>query len=311
MTRSFAVAILLSCVSIACATPTTAPSRPASDWGRASRGLQARIDAPLEVEQNDPLTIQFHLRAIPAELPKSVDRIDTFLFPAWTELMLKDIRTGKEFRVATYDPSLGMPVSDDGTHFVRLNGHAIEPRKIAFPLRSVGDALEPGAYDCTVSYSTDRIDRHWLARRPAEGFWSGEVRSGPLRLRVLPEKLRVRSVSVPNKLTLDPNLIVIFAPDDAREVKFPVRNGTFFGTRITRSDGPEELRSGLLAPGPANPVDDWGIRPPKAGRVTGRVTYTIELFETALPPQHFWAPAPGSNDYRTLWTGTFVVSGNK
>jgi hypothetical protein len=114
-------------------------------------------------------------------------------------------------------------------------------------------------------------------------------------------------VRVPLKLRLDPNLIVIFTADDAREVKFPVRNGTFFGTRITRSDGPEQVLSEFLSPDSANPVDDWGILPPS----NGKATYTIELFETALPPEHFWMPAPGSAAYRTLWTGTFVVTQEK
>jgi len=308
MLRILIIAVLLCPTGIsAAAAPTSAPSFQFSDWGPAVHGLQARIEAPSDVEQNAPLNVRIQMRSSPAQLSKGVNRLDTFLFPAWTELLLKSVRTGKEFRVAPYDPSMGMPASDDGNHLQKLDGHAIELREISFPLRSAGEALEAGDYDCVVSYSTARMKKHWLARRPAEGFWAGEVRSAPVRLHVLPEKPKVRSARVPLKLRLDPNLIVQFTADDAREVKFPIRNGTFFGTRITRSDGFEELLSDFLTPDSPNPVDDWGIRPPKEGKAT----YTIELFETPLPPQHLWMPAPGSRDYRTLWTGTFVVAREK
>ena len=37
-------------------------------------------------------------------------------------------------------------------------------------------------------------------------------------------------------------------------------------------------------------------------------TYTIEVFETADPPQHGWMPGPGSKGYRTLWKKTYRVS---
>ena len=286
------------------AAPTTAPATRTSSWGPRVRGVQARIESPASVEQNAWLTIRIELRAVPGELPHGVTRLDTFLFPAWTELILKNVRNGKTFRVTPHDPSLGMPVSDPGSSFIRLDGNFIDRREVTFPLRSAGEGLEPGEYDCSFRYTTTRINKQWLASRAPSGFWAGEVQSASVRLTVVAEKPKVRTARVPLKLRLMDDHTIRFAAEDAHEVSFPVRNGTFFGTRISRADGAVQLMSGFVAAGAVAPIDDWDISPP----TRGTATYTIEFFETPLPPQHHWAPFPQSEGYQTLWTGTFKVS---
>ena len=84
----------------------------------------------------------------------------------------------------------------------------------------------------------------------------------------------------------------------------PIRNGHFLGTQITTvPQRGTSLRGGTPTPDDANAIDTWndwsgGDR---------KITYTIEVFETAEPPQHMWMPV-GSEGYKTLWKQSIEVS---
>ena len=87
----FALPCLLAVVAAAAVAagpspaPTTGPAAKAeraSLWGNAVDGLQARLLAPPEVEQNDLIPVRFEIASDPDRLPPGVDRLDTFLLPS-------------------------------------------------------------------------------------------------------------------------------------------------------------------------------------------------------------------------------------
>jgi hypothetical protein len=60
--------------------------------------------------------------------------------------------------------------------------------------------------------------------------------------------------------------------------------------------------------GPPKPDDvnyiDWWYDYKGGDR---KVTYRIEVFETADAPVHLWHPGQGHGGYKVLWTNTFEV----
>jgi hypothetical protein len=280
--------------------PTTVPATRTSQWGQAVSGLQARVEAPVEVEQGAALPVTIELQWDPDSVPKGDAGLNTFMYPAHLQLRMVNIAATKTFAVEPYDPTSGMPCPDEGRDVVALDVKSSTRLQAEFPLRLAGPDLQPGDYDCTVSYSTDRRGNV----QPPSGavhYWSGEIVSAPLRLKVVAEVPRSQTFSLPTRLRVDADGYVRFHPDDAESVRLVVGNGMFVGARISNSDNTRmSMQSGTPQMDGANTfVDD--LRKLPAGRTR---SYTIEVFETSDQPHHMWF----AEGRKTLWKKTFSVT---
>lgn len=266
-----------------------------SDWGPDHAGLRCRAQTPTQIEQNMPLDISFELQCIPNALKAGVKNLNTFLPAQHVELMLTHVKTGKAFTVRPYDPARGMRAIDTGKHADRLDRTPLKPWLIRFPLVGLGDALEPGSYECRARYS---FSENQL------GFWFGTVDSGGFRLEVRKETPHTQTYLLPRRLRLTKGLQVGFGKEDAEAITFPARNGHFVGTQVTVGKTGYRLTGGVPVPDDVNPLDQW-LDYMKGDRT---ISYTIEIFETADPPVHMWHPEPGARGYRVLWRRTFTLT---
>ncbi|MHC4212050.1 MAG: tetratricopeptide repeat protein [Planctomycetota bacterium] len=274
--------------------------------GRESGGLQCRVWAPMEIEQGMSLEVKFELRSFPENLETGTKQLNMFLRDAHLKLSLKNVKTNKVFTIEPYDPTSGMPVTDRATSVVPLGGSAVEPWKVSFPLVRERDALDPGLYECSVEYSLPKEpDWRWDKRNgdwESFGFWHGTITSPPFELTILKETPKTKRLLLPKRLHYSrQERIVNYTKQDAIEVEVPVRNGYFIGTRISHGRG-YGTSGAPLAPDGINGIDNTVIVPPD-----GKLSYTIEIFETADPPKHMWRPHSGSGNYKTLWKETFEV----
>jgi len=303
------------------ASPETSIRLHASAWGEESHGLRCRVKVPVEIEQGMPLGVTVELGCDPDKLDAGVKRLDAFLPAAFMELSLSDRQSGKTFTVQPYDPTQGMPAFDSGEHAAPLDGTAIEPWTVAFPLARVYETLQPGSYRCRVRYSFPDRPTRFRHGKPegwdAAGFWHGTVVSGTFDLKVVPETPKTTTLLLPKRLRVEKELVQLraddekktavpairFRPKDAEKVTVPVRNGYFLAAKYYRN-GEFYMLTAPPKPDDPNDVDAWydyhgGDR---------QATYTIEVFETRDPPVHMWHPAPGSGGYKVLWKKTFPVS---
>ena len=275
-----------------------------SAWGEAVGGLQCRATAPVEIEQGMPLETTFEVRSVPDKLEPGVKHLNTFLQDAFLTLHLKNARTGDVIAVQPYDPTLGMPQSDEGKAVERLNGSPLKPWKVSFPLVRARDTLEPGEYECTVEYSFPSEPTRWWDRRKdwgSFGFWSGTVSSGTFQLSVLKETPKTRVLLLPKRLRYSKlERRVYYTKEDAVEVEVPVRNGCVMAAFIDKPGG--HCQSGVPQPDDVNGIDR-NIDIAEGGEAS----YTFEVFETSQPVGHFWDPHM-SGDYKVLWKNTLTVS---
>jgi hypothetical protein len=285
-----------------CTATATGPVQILSPWGPETNGLRARLQAAAAIEQNALLAVSFELRSDPASLPAGITRLDRFYPAPHLRLTLTNAATGRVIELKPYD--LNGPFGPDRyENTVPLDGRPLKPLTAEFPLRLAGNALTPGAYDCTISYSD--LGHTISSQRPRpKDLWTGQLRTAPSRLTVKPEIVRPVTFLVPKRLRLTPDLKVVFLPEDAEPVTVMLGNGMYLGTIVSGDAG--ALTSGTPEPGGPNPIDDWHV-PPHSPPSGGKAEYTIEIFATADPPHHFWMPEPGNNDYKTLWRKTFVV----
>jgi len=278
----------------------------ADAWGPTEHGLQCRAKAAAETEQGMPLDVQVGLRCDPKGLAPGVTKLNLFLADASLSLVLVNLQTKETFTVEPYDPTQGTPVLDDGGSAVPLDGTAIKPLRTVFPLVKLGDALTPGRYECRVRFDfPGRRADWWWRGRPAdwESFWKGAVASAPFQVEILKETPKSATFLLPKRLRLARGPRITFSKLDAEEVKVRLRNGYFVGTSIS-SDHGGSLQSGTPKPDDVNPIEDW----PDYKGGDKKVTYTIEVFETADPPCHMWSPGPSSGGYRVLWKKMFPLS---
>ena len=326
-TRWIAILFVLA-AGCAAAGPATQPVQTASAWGPEVNGVRARLNGPAEIEQNAPLPVTFELDSAPASVPAGVTSFDRYLAYTHLRLTLTNVATGRPTEIATREFSGPFAGPNRGQDASPLDGKPIKPIEAEFPLRSAGLGLTPGAYDCAVSYSSEWGYRGYSQRTRPKQLWRGELRTAPMRLIVKPEIPRPVTFRVPKRLRLTPNLAatepaggareqdlkVVFLPEDAERETATLGNGMYLGTRIVCRAGSREisetLHSGPPQPGDPNPIDYWRFaldaHPPGS-----EAQYTIEVFATADPPHHMWDPAPGANDYKTLWRKTFVVRQGK
>lgn len=275
------------------------PAAAISPWGRAAGGLKIRLESPVAVEQNAALAVTLELQCDPQLLPEGVTRLNTFLYPAHCQLRLANITTGKVFLIETYDSTRGMLVPDDGKSFAVLDGTPIKGMEAAFPLRSAGPDLQPGDYDCTVSYCTQRLGNTRPNNNAA--FWSGEVTSAPVRVKVISETPQTQAILVPKRLTVNADGRICLRSADAESLQVVVKNGMFLGTRISGAGaGMLEMNSGPPQMDSVSSIADLSSLPAEKP-----MTIRIEVFETPDPPCHMWALESKSE---TLWTKTFSVA---
>jgi hypothetical protein len=304
VSRLTALMAALFVLAAACtaAAPATQPVQTASAWGPQVDGLRARLLAPVEIEQNVALSVSVELRCDPASLPAGVARFGRSYPNKRLRLALTNAATGRVVEVKPFD--LGMLLASDvHENTDPLDGRPLEPIGALFLLRSARDALTPGAYDCTVSYSDPGHDESNRGPRPKD-VWSGVLHTAPMRITMKPEVLRPVTFLVPKRLRLTPDLKVIFLPEDAERKTVMLGNGIFLGTDVSGACG--MLMSGTPEPDGSNPIDNWHV-PPHAPPPGGNAEYTIEIFATGDPPHHMWMPAQDSDDYTTLWKKKFVV----
>jgi hypothetical protein len=309
------VAVVLFFASLSCVgtgkggMPQPDPSAlERSPWGEEKSGLQCRFTAPARIEQGMPLEAEVHLRCEPNRLPAGVTRLSQFLIDGYISLVLADRSTGKTVTVGPYDPTAGMPMQDTGEAGAPLDGSTIKPFRAGFPLVTVRGALEVGVYEARVQYDFPGSYRQsWWRGTPAQrdAFWKGKVISGPLEIEILKATPKTAAYLLPKCLRLLPGLKIGYSSEDAEKVEVKLRNGFFVGTEITSDPaGGMTLMSGTPRPDDANPI----------GEITGyeggdrKLSYTIEVFETADRPEHMWHPSPNSGDYRVLWKKTLSLT---
>ena len=156
-----------------------------------------------------PVTVE--LQWVSDLVPKDIVGLDTFMYPAHLQLRMVNVATGRMFAVEPYDPTSGMPCPDEGRDVVALDAKSSTRLQAEFPLRLAGPDLQPGDYDCTVSYSTDRRGNV----QPPSGtvhYWSGEIVSAPLRLNVIVEVPRSQTFSLPHALARTPTAMSASMP---------------------------------------------------------------------------------------------------
>jgi hypothetical protein len=307
------------------AEPTTRPhveETRTSPWGKAVHGLQARVRLPAQVEQNAPIEVSFEIECKPHQLPAGVSRLNTRRLPTLLRLTLTDVSTSDRVVLKPYDPN-GPPEPTDS--FVALSGRTVPPFRISFPLLrsypmtrdlavlgwTLRSEAEPGLYDGVVSYSYSLEDgsEGLGTEKEKSRFWTGSFCSAPVRIKIVPETPKTKTLVVPKRLRIEGHYVV-FGKDDSEEVKRPIRNGCFIGTRITGGDGTAAF--GLWSscwdqPGKGARIGDLNNGDPKRRAKERTLTYTIEIFETARLPESQWRPAPGADGYRTLWNETFTL----
>jgi hypothetical protein len=139
-------------VLAAASGPATQPVQTASAWGPEVNGLRARLNAPAEIEQNVALSVSIELRCDPASLPPGIARFGRSYPNKRLRLALTNAATGRVVELKPFDLHL-LLASDVHENTEPLDGRPLEPIRASFLLRSARDALTPGAYDCTLSYS--------------------------------------------------------------------------------------------------------------------------------------------------------------
>ncbi|MBC8877243.1 MAG: hypothetical protein H8E44_48055 [Planctomycetes bacterium] len=306
--RSLGVSAITLSVFVVCFSIARA------EWGDEQGGLQCQISSPAEIEQGMPLELEILLRSHPRNLRPGTKALNAFLRDAFLELTLTNLDSREVFAVRPYDPTRGMPVLDEGKETIPLDGTAIKPWRVSFPLATVFDSLSPGAYECQVRYSFPDKPTSWW-RGTAEqwqtaGFWHGNVTSGTFPLSIEKQSAETQAILLPERLRAEisrdeggrTRTLVRFRKRDAKHVALPTRNGHFLGWKAYQPSEPgHRMQSGTPRPDSANPIAEWF-----EGKSGEKVLVTIEVFETAVAAHHHWAPE--RSGFKVLWKKTFTVS---
>jgi hypothetical protein len=289
-------------------------------WGDKEMGLQAKAIAPKRIEQGLPLVAELHLRCDPMKLGTDVRQLNRFMHDAFLELQLTNSRTGKAIAVKPYDPTSGMLAQDKGNAVERLNGKPIQAWKVQFPLARVYTQLEPGDYDCQIEFTFPKGKTSWWrgdeASWNAAGFWHGTITSASFSLTVTKETAKTTTLLLPKKLSLgkqqlgigdNPRGAVVptvgLRKEDTEKVTLPVRNGHYVMAKYYRDGEIYQLSSPPKA-GDFRAIDKWNEY--KGG--DRKISYTIEVFETARRPHHFFNVGLHSREDKVLWKNTFLLS---
>lgn len=294
-----------------------------SDWGPVNHTLQMRASVPVELEQGLVLPLKLEFQRESGQQKSDIMRLNKFLRDEYIELLLTDPNQNKSWIIKPFDPTLGMPPPPDTNRSsVPLDGSQIEPWEVRIPLVQFYKEQQPGDYTARVRFKFPQQPTSFWKGTNTEwndaGFWHGALVTDPFQLKLLQEVPRTKTLSVPKRLRFrtqhvrlreedqheTPLPAVYFDKRDIEQVEIPVRNGHSLCTWLYLNGEPARLGGGLLTPDGPNAVDVWYDY--KGGDRTA--TYTIEVFESADPPQHGWMPGPGSAGYKTLWKKTYRVS---
>lgn len=300
------VFIHVAAIIVAGGVCPTDRSEPAA-WGNPSHGLQCRASGPAKIEQCMHLEMGIELRAVPKELPPGTKKADLFIVHSSLTTVLRSVATGKEFTVQPYVETRGPAVFDDGKHhIVPLDGTAIAPWRTSFPLLRLGDALEPGVYECRVEYTfPGRHTAQWWhgSQTDWHSLWKGTAASAPQRIEILKATPKTATYLLPKRLRLAKGLEIVYTKEDAEEVKVTLRNGHFVFTSILH-DHIGSLGGGVIKPDDVNAIDhvyEYGGGP-------WTRLYAIEVFETSDPSPEGFQLGPSWPGYRTLWKRSFRLS---
>jgi hypothetical protein len=85
----------------------------------------------------------------------------------------------------------------------------------------------------------------------------------------------------------------------AKQILVPVRNGHYYGWRVSHKGmSGLMLQGGLPRPDGPNQVYQW-----YSDQLKQSVSFTIEIFETPHPAEHFWMAERAG--YKVLWKKTY------
>jgi hypothetical protein len=296
-----------------------------SAWGGYQQGLECRVLAPIDIEEGMPIRAVVQIRSDPKKLERGIKSLNAFRPAVFLSLLLTNEANGELYRIQPFDSTEAPLAWDFGKAIVPLDGTRTPAWQVSFPLVKLYRLLAPGTYQCAVEYTfPTNQTRGWRqgdAAWSTAGFWHGTVVSGIFSLTVRPETRATQTFLVPRRLRLvkeltsvtegsDARLVVVpkvrFASPDAEKLSVKLRNGHSLGTkcRFIGGGATSSTISGPPKPDDVNAIDMWsnyhgGDR---------KEEITMELFETADPPHHFWSPGPGAQGYRVLWTNTFRIS---
>lgn len=286
---SLAAASALLALLVACASPEPPPRAPEPEvWGPEASGLRCRVGTPATAHQGDVLPVSVVIETCATDnapgggVKFGPDR------RAMSVVLECNGAGGRVVSVTASDPYAGMPPDEsERTPTLREKGERLI-RPVEFPLATAWDELGPGMYRCRVRVSCE----------PArDGFFRGALVSADFALLVDAVPPIPTTLFLPTALRIEGGR-VNYHPTDAEEVRVSVRNGFVIAARI-EAEGGTGMTSALRAvprPDDDNPIDV--VYSPEQRLATA---YTITVFETADPPQHGWAPGPGSGGYREFW----------
>ena len=156
-----------------------------------------------------PLEVEILLRSYPRNLRPGTKALNAFLRDAFLELTLTNHESRKVFAVRPYDPTCGMPVLDERKDTIPLDGTAIKPWRVSFPLATGFDSRSPGAYECQVRHSfPDKPTSWWGGAEEqwrAAGFWHGHVTSGTFPLSIKKQSAQTKAILLPERLRAEIN----------------------------------------------------------------------------------------------------------
>ncbi len=283
-----------------------------SAWGAPVEGLQCRATAPRIIEQAMHLNVEMELRAVPQQLPEGIRHLNSFLHEGYCTLLLWNPETGEQFSVPPVTMfsyyRTGGPILDEGRSAVALDGRPIEPLKVKFPLRCLGERPALGLYECRVQYSVAAGRNqwwHWTQDWDRFDFWHGTITSGPFSLRMIEETPKTVEFIAPRQVHYNPhNAWIGYTEADAAAIRLPVRNGYSLETRLCSSKGDEcfSYQGGIPnTPESRTHLDFFPIRKGDA------FTFTMRIVERPDPPSPPFQPLGTRYSEKVLWERVFTV----
>lgn len=302
--------ILVSAVIVGCRVPdgagdtrsSVAPevsAAPVVTWGPERSGLRLRVEAPARVSRGDDLMCTLRVLVDRSAVPSPLT-VDVRPPAYFSRLCLARVDGSDSVVIEPTDPDFGMPdpplpPDEPADRSILDSSTATEGAlgTVDFPLASQWDRVTPGRWRGVVRFSHDGAAR----RDRLAGSWRGTLSSQEFEFDVAAAPARWLDVRAPAALV---------GGDADVFVRLPVRNGFAVGLRWTElgDDGPgEEELGGRPHPG----MFDGML----ARIAASRAPVEFEIFETSFLPRHMWSPGPRIGHYRSLWSDSRSVGGER
>jgi hypothetical protein len=204
-----------------------------------------------------------------------------------------NVASGKKYLMQPHDFG-GPPGFDDGRYFELLDGRPITSLKTRFELLTGEPDLPPGEYECTVNFSLNPDNRP-LNRQNEAMFWSGELVSAPVHIKIIPKTSRTWKILVPTRVFVDGNGTVRMDAEYPKTVNIEMQNGMNLMTIINDGiyeGGPPDLRA-------TSQLDFVSQLPGGKSK-----NYVVKVMETS-PTGHL---IPVGDVNWIAWTETFSVA---